>query len=255
MLGLSLMYTDTTVGVPGFANVGCPITRGGTFRLNFADDHSGKVFDAAEACDWTTQLPDLAARSHPDVALFSGGVMDTVPRKLAVLGPGWHTIEEQGFQDTMRSEYEAAVDAVVGASPTTKVVLLTVSPDWKRGNATHEARVDIINHVIEQVAADRPGVTEIVDLKGWIDGTGERQRLCPDGLHLMPPTTGKEVFERFLAPRLEQIVHGSGPGSALRPTTIHRRRTGSSTVGALRGGRTAARTRLAGGPPMAVWWR
>ncbi|HEY5155122.1 MAG TPA: SGNH/GDSL hydrolase family protein, partial [Acidimicrobiales bacterium] len=201
--------TDVAVGVPGFANVGCPITRGGSFRLNFSDDHSGKVFDAANGCDWTQKLPTLVAQSHPDLALFSGGVMDTVPRKLAVLGPGWHTIDEPAFQDAMRSEYEAAVDAVVGASPSTKVVLLTVSPDWKRGNATHAERVDLINHVIEQVAADRPGVTEIVDLKGWIDGTGERQRLCPDGLHLMPATTGKEVFERFLGPRLAQVLSGA----------------------------------------------
>ncbi len=207
MLGVGLIYTDQAIGVPGFANVGCPLTRGGSFRLSF-DDHSGKVFDANEGCDWTTKLPDLAARSHPDLALFSGGMIDTVPRKLHALGPGWHTLEEPGFRAVLRSELEAAVDAVEGASPHTKVVLVTISPDWKRGNDTHRARVDIVNQVIEEVAADRPGMTEVVDLKGWIDATGERERLCPDGMHLVPATTAKEVYERFLGPRLRQIASG-----------------------------------------------
>ncbi len=206
MLGLGLMYTDVATEVPGFANVGCPITRGGSFRLNFADDSTGKLFTVGKPCDWTRKLPDLAGRGHPQLALFSGGLIDTVPRKIPALGPGWHTVDEPRFQDLLRSEYEAAIDDVVSASPGTRVVLLTLSPDWKHGGERHRARIDIINGLFGQVAADRPGVTEIVDLKSWIDATGERERLCPDGLHLVPATTAKEVYERFLGPRLQQIA-------------------------------------------------
>jgi len=134
-----------------------------------------------------------------------------VPRKITALGPGWHTVDEPPFQDHMRSELDAAVDAVVGASPSTKVVLLTMSPDWKRGDEHHRARMDIINQIIRQVSADRPDVTEVVDLKAWIDATGERERLCPDGLHLVPNTTAKEVYDRFLGPRLQQIAAEPSP--------------------------------------------
>ena len=113
MLGLGLIYTDALLEVPGFANVGCPITRGGSFRLNFADDSSGKVFPAGKSCDWTKKLPELAGKSHPQLAVFSGGLIDSVPRKITALGPGWHTVDEPPFQDHMRSELDAAVDAVV----------------------------------------------------------------------------------------------------------------------------------------------
>ncbi|MGZ4728661.1 MAG: acyltransferase family protein [Acidimicrobiales bacterium] len=211
MLGLGLMHTDVAVEVQGFANVGCPVTRGGSFRLTFAGDSSGKVFPAGRSCDWTRKLPDLAGRSHPQLALFSGGLIDSVPRKVTALGSGWHTVEEPSYRDFMRTELEGAVDAVVGASPGTKVVLLTLSPDWKRGDEHHRARIDIIDGLIRQVAADRPGVTEVVDLKAWIDGTGERERLCPDGLHLVPETTAVEVYQRFLGPRLQQIAAEPGP--------------------------------------------
>ena len=211
MLGLALLHSDVADEVPGFANVGCPLSRGGSLRMTLTDDPKAKVFPAGRSCDWTKKLPDLAARTHPQLLLVSGGVIDTVPRKLTALGPGWHTLDEQAFQDYVRTELEAAVDSVVGASPGTKVVLLTLSPDWKRGGDVHAARVDIVNRVIDQVAADRPDVTDVVDLKSWIDATGERQRLCPDGLHLVPDTTGQEVFERFLGPRLQDIAAGRAP--------------------------------------------
>jgi peptidoglycan/LPS O-acetylase OafA/YrhL len=205
MLGLGLLHTDVADEVPGFANVGCPVTRGGSYRLTF-EDHGGKVFQAAKGCDWSTKLPKLAGTSHPQLVLFSGGLIDTVPRKLPALGSGWHTVDEVAYQQLMLSELEAAVDAVAVASPGTRVVLLTLSPDWKRGNVAHRQRVDIVNQVIQQVADQRPGSTEVVDLKRWLDATGERERLCPDGLHLVPDTTAVEVFDRFLGPRLRQIA-------------------------------------------------
>ena len=43
------------------------------------------------------------------------------------------------------------------------------------------------------------------------DVRGERERLCPDGLHLVPATTAKEVYDRFLGPRLVQIAEGASP--------------------------------------------
>ncbi len=221
MLGLGLGYTDVAVEVPGMSNVGCPMSRGGSYRSTFDESMGGNVLVVGKACDWTTRLPALAARSQPQIALFSGGMIDTVPRRLPALGRGWHTLDEPAYQRLLRSEYDVAIDGVVAASPATKVVLLTMAADWKRADAANRARVAILNQVLAQAVSDRPAVTRLVDLAGWIDASGERQRLCPDGLHLVPQTTAKEVYERFLGPELQRIASGeeSAPNPYARATT------------------------------------
>jgi hypothetical protein len=102
-----------------------------------------------------------------------------------------------------------------------------------RGQAAEPARMARLNELINQLPAARPGRVHVVDLAGWLTGTGEDERLRPDGVHFGPDES-KEAATRWLGgalvdtfkqdwaarQELEARIGASGAGGTASGTTV-----------------------------------
>lgn len=185
------------------AVLGCPIARGGSYR--FLRD----IATFRGECDWGTRFPGLVEDQRPDVVVLTSGIWDVVDRRF----PGddrWRHIGEPEVDSFILREFVAAIDVLgsTGAS----VVLLTY-PHFQAGAdqgftdlpESDPARVDRLNDLMRQAAAERPGVARVIDLQGWYaqqpGGEGDLSRR-PDGLHFSDeyvPTVGAWLGPQLLA--------------------------------------------------------
>jgi peptidoglycan/LPS O-acetylase OafA/YrhL len=244
---------DTADGVP---RLGCGIGRGGERK-----DESGKAYKVDDRCNrWELDFRQSIETDEPNLAVVQIGPWEVADRRLEG-SSRWVTFGDPEYDAFMLDEMQRAVDVL--SSHGAVVVWLTspiIGPDGTtdattaRGPAADPRRMNRLNELIRQLPAKRPGKVELVDLAGWLSGTGEDRRLRPDGIHFSA-ATGTEVAERFLADaltstfkrawttRAEQMGDTAADGPAPTPTddkyltTKYRALViGDHTAGVLAGG-------------------
>ncbi len=183
---------DGLVAVHGLGGLGCSVTRGGERR------YAGEVGASAPHCDeWATLIPSAASTvrstyGHADMAILGTGPWDVSDRRL----PGedaWRSPGDPVYDAYLRSELAAATDAFLDeglpvvwlTTPYLDVGKLMQPPPPEPFPESDPARVDLLNDIIRDLAAERDGVA-VVDLGGYLDDLPDAQdeRLRPDGVHL-----------------------------------------------------------------------
>jgi peptidoglycan/LPS O-acetylase OafA/YrhL/lysophospholipase L1-like esterase len=198
------------IKVSNAGQFGCPIARGGSYRF------LREIEQFAASCDWGTKFPSYVDDAQPDVVVLTSGIWEVVDRIL----PGddrWRHIGQDDVDHYELAEVLAAIDALGKQGST--VVLLTY-PHFEAGQdqgfaglpESDPARVDRLNQILRDAAAQRPGVATVVDLQGWLaqqPGGELDPAKRDDGLHFRDayvPTIGA-----WLGPQLENIARTGQP--------------------------------------------
>ena len=188
--------------VDGAAWLGCGIGRGGERR-------SGKdIGPIPEECNhWERTWGQKVRDNAPNIAVVQIGPWEVADRKLEG-DTVWRAPGDPVYDAYILKEMDLAVDTLAQKGAT--VLWLTSPPvgagkgqdaQLIRGQAAEPARMDRLNELINQLPTERPGKVHVVDLAGWLKGTGEDERLRPDGVHFGQPES-KEVAERYLGAAL-----------------------------------------------------
>jgi peptidoglycan/LPS O-acetylase OafA/YrhL len=203
-LALGMVPTGGPVAqvVAAPVEMGCALGRGGTHR---ADRPGDAVAVDTELCDWTQGWPaGLAGRTPIDVGIVWFGSWDAQDRRGAPLGDGWSHLGQPAFDAWMLTELDAASQLLLTHGVRT-VVWLTVDAD----PATESVGIDRYNELLETYAAGHGPQVQVIDLAAWLDATGERDRLLPDGRHAtFEPDggTAREIGDRFLVGQIVQAA-------------------------------------------------
>ncbi|MCX7621251.1 MAG: acyltransferase family protein [Acidimicrobiales bacterium] len=182
--------------VSGWTGLGCGLSRYG----NRGEGPSrGPVLPECNA--WDEGWREAIDKNRPNIGVIQVGPWEVVDRQLP--GDRWRALGDPVLDEYEKSEIRRAIDLLQAVDA--EVVFLNLpyigAPEGKdvtefRGNAADPARADRFNQLLAEVAAERPGV-HIIDLKGWLESSGEDKRLRPDGEHFSE-ATAYEVAERFL---------------------------------------------------------
>ena len=195
------VQTGEYVTTEGETILGCGIARGGERRR----DPSAAPERPADVCpDWTETWAAKIARDQPNVTVVQIGQWEVPEHRI----PGDDTFRIPGdpvYDDWLRAEMLTAVDVLSAEGAV--VLWLTnpligpaedgTDPVERHGPPAEPARMERINELIREVAAERPLDVAVVDLAGWLEASGDDRRLRPDGIHLSDVTT-HEVAERWL---------------------------------------------------------
>ena len=212
VVGVGIADVDQEQGlveeVSGGAGVGCGLGRGGQFRSTGAPRISGTVSDACNS--WPDDYQAAFDKSRPDIALMMEGPWDVFDRKL----PGdsqWRSFGDPTYDDYYTKEMLAFVDEA--SANGAKVVWLT-SP----AVSNKPERTDRMNELIRQLPDLRPGKVVVVDLAGYLAGTGQDKQMRPDKIHLSPDAA-RQVAREFIIPQLDGIWKQAPPDSTSTATT------------------------------------
>ena len=149
-------------------------------------------------------VPVQSGRLRPiDVGIVYYGTWDVYQRYIPALG-GWRTLDDADYQAWLYQEMLAATD-LLHASGVRVVAWVTVLPNPKYG---HEDRFVRYNAMLTQLAIDRPGIAEVVDLAGWFAAQPDLSTLLVDGVHTTYEPdggTGLLVYQRFLGPEIARL--------------------------------------------------
>jgi peptidoglycan/LPS O-acetylase OafA/YrhL len=164
------------------ARAGCPIARGGSYRIK------GDVRLLTDSCDWGPLFPQLVAAHRPEVAVVMSGLWEVADRRL----PGddrFRHVGDPGVDRFVLIELLTAID-VLGAQGAS--VALVLQPHVEVGRAdgfqglpeSDPARMDRYNELLREAAALRPGVVQLIDLPAFLAQLGEDDtQVRPDGVH------------------------------------------------------------------------
>jgi hypothetical protein len=195
---------DRPVEIHSGAMPGCPLARGGSFRV------AGDI-RLVDGCSWAESYPQLVAAHRPDLVVVSAGAWEVADRRF----PGddaFRHVGDQGVDRYLLREYLTAVDtlSVDGA-----VVVLVLQPRVQIGLAeglvdlpeSDPARIDRLNEIYREVASLRPGVVQLIDMGEWLRSRGAETdpAVRPDGLHFSDEYS--ELAGDWLALQLWQIAH------------------------------------------------
>jgi peptidoglycan/LPS O-acetylase OafA/YrhL len=189
--------------VAGGSKLGCAIGRGGEHR---ASKPGLSVAVDSPICDWSVQWPDGFFGTPVDVAVVYSGAWDVEDRRGDPLGSDWTHIGEPAFDDWLLGEMRASSQVLLDNGART-VVWLTINAD---PDVLPVERYQRFNQLLAELDSEQGPQVQVIDLAGWIDGTGERDRLLPDHRHLtIDPDGGTayEVADRYL---LEQLAIADG---------------------------------------------
>ena len=142
---------------------------------------------------------------HPDVVAVVLGWFETMDRKYQ---GRWQHLGDPAFDAYERSQMEKAVS--IFSSRGAKVAFMTApyfdtgeQPDGQPWDEDSPARVNLLNRMIESVAAEHPGVVTVVPLNRYLDPDGHYTTTIDgkvvrpgDGIH----TT--QAAGTYLAPRI-----------------------------------------------------
>jgi hypothetical protein len=212
----------------GSADLGCGVGRGGEVR------YLGNPGELQESCQqWATTLPRIIAESRDryarvDFAVVQTGPWDVADRRLEG-DDEWRHIGDPVYDEYLRSELDAANDVLLDEGVT--VVWLTAPyieagknqeppPDEPYPESDH-ARMDRLNEMIRDLAAEREGVV-VVDLAAWVEGLppGEDERLRPDGVHFdldRSVEVGAWLGPELMAASLSEDPPGGGDPAPAAP--------------------------------------
>ncbi len=206
-------WNDTDPAVPirveGYTPFGCPL--GGLdvpVRINGQEWHRG-----GDCRVWHDNLRQIVAEADADVVVFAAGVFEMGERRFA---GDWYHLGDPVF-DRWLEERLAATAAILSTSDV-PVVWGTLphlrmrdpadrSIPWDELDENDPARVDRLNEIVREVAADRPDV-HVVDLGAWARGLpdGEFGEARADGVHFA--WAGAAELGAWLAPQVTAVARG-----------------------------------------------
>lgn len=189
-----------------WTQMGCPAGRGG--RVRSASTGTAVWTTAEKGCAWDESLAAAVPAGDVDVALASFGRWDVAEREVPELGGGWTTLDDPRYDTWLFDELSALTGQLHGAGVHT-VVWLTLPYDDPHAPRD---RVDRFNGLLRRLeTTSTTGRVAVLDLAGWLEATGERRRLLPDGVHAtFEPDggTADEIGRRFLFPELTRLLGG-----------------------------------------------
>lgn len=197
VLGFGLGY-DGEILTGGFSitELGCPLGRSDWRR----DDRHQPQFKIGPQCDWSL-LMQLASPDDRalDIAVVWFGTWDIREKKVAELGDRWMTIDEGEYRAWLFEEMKTFADEVEAMTGVRRILWLTLHP---AATYWYPSRYQHYNDLVGELAAVRD-IVDVADIAGWLAGTGEAERLLPDGIHPTPgvdgqPNTAAEIGERWL---------------------------------------------------------
>lgn len=206
--GLSTQDRDgPPLSVHAGVRFGCPIARGGDRRFM-------REIAAFVDCDWSEDAPSLLATYRPDVVVIATGVWDVVDRRF----PGedrWRHIGDPQVDRHLLVELVSAIDTWGSGGAT---VVLATMPHIESGRdqgysglpESDPARMDRLNEVLREAAAQRPDVATVVDVAGWLaeqPGGDLDAAKRVDGVHY--DTRYAPVVSGWLAEQLDLIARAA----------------------------------------------
>jgi hypothetical protein len=196
--------------------IGCSLGRGGSI------DATGTARPVLDGCDdWPRRWRARAAELDLDGALLQIGPWDVADRRL----PGddeWRHIGDPVYDAFLKAEMHEAVDALTSSGA---VVLWLTSPrvDMERSvvprptrsfPASEPARMDRLNALIREVAAERPDEVRVIDVAAHLRaGPGGEMdpTIRPDGVHVSEEASGP--LAQWLAPAILAALEDAGATS------------------------------------------
>jgi peptidoglycan/LPS O-acetylase OafA/YrhL len=142
---------------------------------------------------WDWRWPQILAENPADVAVLINGPWEVVDQQIKA-GDSFRSLGDPVFDQFAHDELLAATDVLLAHVP--NVVWFTnphTHPAWGAAetadqDAADAAKMDRLNDIIRQVAAERPQVV-LVDLEAHlmsIPGADRDQAMRPDGVHFSP---------------------------------------------------------------------
>ena len=142
---------------------------------------------------WDWRWPQILAENPADVAVLINGPWEVVEQQIKP-GDEFRSLGDPVFDQFAHDELLAATDVLLAHVP--NVVWFTnphTHPAWGAAetadqDAADAAKMDRLNEIIRQVAAERPQVV-LVDLEAHlmsIPGADTDQTMRPDGVHFSP---------------------------------------------------------------------
>ena len=206
-------HPDTRL-VGTVTELGCPLGRGG--RL--VDRALSPVpITVPDRCRWDLRLGEpLDVSEWVDVMLVMFGTWDVRPRSVEDLGDEFTSLEEPAALAWLLREADTLTDMLL--SGRAHRVVWTTLPEV--AGDIDPAAVAAYNAIVVAQARHRSGCVSSLDLAGFVDGSGERDRLLPDDVHMSwepEGGTAGEIERRLVAPALVGLV-ASPPSPAVRST-------------------------------------
>jgi hypothetical protein len=198
--------------VGGVVKLGCGIVRGGLVQA------PGAAVPIRAECDaWPTTWPKVVSTKQPDFAVVMSCQWETIDR-LYPSGGRWQHLGDSAFDALVRREYLAAADALLKAGA--PLVVWVTCPHFSQRVGTKKlpahslesrdpARVDRLNEIVREVAAERPDRIRVLEWGQWVDQRIDDARLRPDGSHFewkKDTGVGKEWGRRLLATWRDWLV-------------------------------------------------
>jgi peptidoglycan/LPS O-acetylase OafA/YrhL len=184
---------------------GRPLDGCGLVTSNPYDLHGQATYPLAPCAEWPTIWGKAVQNLRPDVVMLVVGWWETMDRYYQ---GRWQHLGEPSFDAYERSRLEQAV-SVLGA--TGAQVVITTAPYFDSGEQPNgqpwdedaPSRVDLLNQMIESVAAEHPHNVTVIPLNKYLDPHGHYQNVIggqsmrfADGVH----TT--EAAGTYLAPKV-----------------------------------------------------
>lgn len=185
--------------------IGCSLGRGGWI------DATGTARPVLDGCDdWPERWRRRAAELDLDGALVQIGPWDVADRRI----PGddeWRHIGDPVYDAFLKSEMHEAVDALTSSgavvlwltSPRVEMERSVVPRPSRSFPASEPARMDRLNELIREVAAERPDEVWVIDVAAHLRaGTGGEMdpAIRPDGVHVSEEASGP--LAQWLAPAI-----------------------------------------------------
>ncbi|MEN9644524.1 MAG: hypothetical protein RL238_1193 [Actinomycetota bacterium] len=198
-------FDELRIGT-SYAALGCPTGRGGKVR-----EHAGAaVYPLADDCDWSAGVAAAASRDGGlDVAVVWSGTWDINDRKVPALGGEWTGMEDEAYRNWLLGEMLALTDQIASVTGAREVLWLTVPVDPA---SSHPERFALWTGLVQELAQLRPSLVQVVDMAAYVNGSGEAERLLPDGVHpslggdAAAPNTGGELTRDVILPIVDSLL-------------------------------------------------
>ncbi|MEX2627676.1 MAG: SGNH/GDSL hydrolase family protein, partial [Ilumatobacteraceae bacterium] len=186
---------------------GCGFVRGGDVLV---DENWRPVPDRCEG--WLDDvLPGVAATASPDVVMLKTTSWD-------VLDHRWEPGEQFSPLDpelraAIERDFATVTDRLLdeGVGTVAWVMQPVPNPLWLDLGQTQSEpeRHQVLYATMRELAAERPGRVEVVDLAGWLDATGYATDadLRPDGVHWTPEASTR-LADEYLGEQLVRVALG-----------------------------------------------
>lgn len=194
--------------------IGCSLGRGGSV------DATGTARPVLDGCDdWPRRWRARAEELDLDGALLQIGPWDVADRRL----PGddeWRHIGDPVYDAFLKSEMHEAVDALTSSgavvlwltSPRVEMERSVVPRPTRSFPASEPVRMERLNDLIREVAAERPDEVWVIDVAAHLRaGPGGEldPSIRPDGVHVSEEASGP--LAQWLAPAILAALEDAAP--------------------------------------------